>query len=360
MITAIVEEPLIVEFNLNEIISINGQSSYIATESGKLINNYRSGVIFPNDKITYKTDLVNKNEIPITVKPTIRVTQPGQGVFQSLNLGFFNLSNNDKVSLSEEFFVYNEGHTEITIQYEVLNATDYKRIDSVTITKHIEVLSLSDKLQSDQNNTLLAGIIVSSIIGGGTLTALYLNQKTSKIEINRLDKHNKLAEEQIKLLNKQNQELKNQFKVQNRPWITLSDLTPNWMRVNGNLIPYDQNHPATLNSSWEELDFKIEIKNIGKLPAYNLNIFTEHKFKPITINDLKKSQHIIKKLTLLPLDSVPYHFTIPMKDLNQNNKFYYGIKIEYDIGYEDNNKQFQYYVYALKKSSWETILSEIE
>ena len=260
VLVVILEEPFIVEFDLNEITTINGGSSYISTESGKLINNYRSGVIFPNDKITYKTDLNNKKEIPIMIKPTIKVVQAGQNVIEPTELESVNISNNEKISFSEEFFIAGEGHVEIIIEYQIFNTTDNKQIDFARISKDVEVLSLSDKLQSDQNNTLLAGIIASSIIGGGTLTALYFNQKTSKIEISRLDKHNKLAEEQIQLLEKQNQQLKDQFEVQNRPWIGVS----RWqINEDGRIGFYYRNFGKTPPTSVEIEVFEAT-KNISK------------------------------------------------------------------------------------------------
>ena len=64
----LLDEPFIVEFDLNQIDTINGESKFLHTEKGKLINNYRSGVVFPSDKITYKTDVIGDVNENILIK----------------------------------------------------------------------------------------------------------------------------------------------------------------------------------------------------------------------------------------------------------------------------------------------------
>ncbi|MCV0367326.1 MAG: hypothetical protein K5798_08725 [Nitrosopumilus sp.] len=207
-LSVILDEIVIVEFDLNQIDSINGGSYYVHTENGKLINNYRSGAIFPSDKITYKTDLVSNVDDIITVKPTVKVIQAGTNVTEPVEmriLGFDNKGELEKIS--QEFFVGREGRTEIIIEYQILNNTTQKQIDLARLTSEIEVLSLSDKLQSDQNYTLLVGIIVSGGIGFITFLALRSSQKTAKNEVKQLEIQNDL-------MKTQNEQLQKQFKEQ--------------------------------------------------------------------------------------------------------------------------------------------------
>lgn len=205
---AFVGEYVIVGFELNQIDTINGGSMFVHTENGKLINNYRNGAIFPSDKITYKTDLISNRNDAITVNPTIKVIQAGMNVTEPVKIRTLILDNQGELEkISHEFFVGREGRTEIIIEYQILNNTTLKQIDLARLTSEIEVLSLSDKLQSDQNFTLLVGIIVSGGIGFITFLALRSSQKTAKNEVKQLEIQNDL-------MKKQNEQLQEQFQEQ--------------------------------------------------------------------------------------------------------------------------------------------------
>ena len=138
----IVDELIIVEFDLNQVSTLNGASKYLYTEEGKLLNNYRGEAVFPNDKLTYKTNVISKLNESVQVLPTIQIIRGGQNTTDPIKLDVIDFSKADeKVSISGEFFIKEQGHNEIVIEYRILNASDGKQVDLNRINDEVQVIS---------------------------------------------------------------------------------------------------------------------------------------------------------------------------------------------------------------------------
>lgn len=204
-ITAVLllNEPIIVEFELNELSKVDLENEYFKME-GVLINNFRDIVIFPEDKLTFKTTLKNKSEQSIDYTPIIKILQGENTVQDPIILPNRTLlPERGWTFWQTDFFVGGEGTKRLEIEIKIRDANTWEELPSKTFEKDLQVLSLSNKIQSDQNITLLAGILVSGLIGSITLAALYSNQKTSKKEVKQLEVQNELMKTQNEQLQKQ-------------------------------------------------------------------------------------------------------------------------------------------------------------
>ena len=74
-VTIFLDEPIIISLELNQISKVELENSYFRTENGIVINNFRDTIIFPDDKLTFKTTLINKSEKTIDYTPIIRILQ---------------------------------------------------------------------------------------------------------------------------------------------------------------------------------------------------------------------------------------------------------------------------------------------
>jgi len=309
----LLNEPIIVNFDLNQISKIDFENEYFIM-NGVLINNYRDVVIFPNDKLTFKATLLNKSDKEIDYIPTIKILQGEKiidGPIQLVNRTL--IPNVGWTFYQHEFFVGDEGTKRFQI---TINGTDIETGNQIP-TKYIEIdlqiLSLSNKIQSDQTNTLLAGVIASFMIGGGTLTALYFNQRTSNKEISKLDNQNELSEKQIRLLKKQNQDLKEQTSIQNRPWVSIADVEPRY-HLKPNML-------------------EINIKNFGKSPAHNVIYRGLVSTDGISEEDLKQFSFFPDSYTLAPNEIIAMRQIITPEQYKiahgSGNCLYFALELNY-------------------------------
>ena len=325
------DESFIVLFDLNKISSPVGRSDYVYTEKGTLINNYRDNVVFPNDKITYKTTLKYQQTEDVTVIPTIKIIQGGKNTTNPIELKSIDFHNKgESRDISQEFFVGNEGHNEIIIEYQIFNSSNNVQLDLARITEQVEVLSLSDKLQSDQNNTLFLGTIASVIIGAVTTLALIFSVHYSKEEVNRFDEQNTFSKEQIRLLGNQNDELKKHNILQNRPWIVINPLKFHLAVLDTREIPWEdylKNVSADPNFEVpKEVRMIVSCKNVGSSPARVIQ-YRYRGTEKITLEQLKQKKH--SERILLPSQEMTWVANTPY--FGQEYFISFLVEYSYDI-----------------------------
>lgn len=200
------------------------ESEWIKINTANLQVQVSDRIISPNDPVTLFLNITNKVPLNIMIDPEFYPYIAGElgdaKHVASMTYGFEHTG-----TFSRLYFPTSEGLNilKVALKISYSNGTFLTYQNDTT---SFDVVSNTDKLQIQQNYYLFWGVIASATIGGGTLTALYFNQKTSKEEISKLDKQNKLSEKQIRLLQKQNQDLKEQTSIQNRPWISLSTEEP--------------------------------------------------------------------------------------------------------------------------------------
>jgi len=309
----LLNEPIIVNLELNQIANIDFENEYFKMD-GILINNYRDIVIFPDDKLTFKTTLHNKSDKEIDYVPTIKLLRGEKTVDGPTQLANRTLNPNVGWTFyKHEFFVGDEGTKRLQIMIEGTEVEAGTQIPIQYIETDLQILSLSNKIQSDQTNTLLMGVIASSFIGGGTLSALYFNQKTSKKEIKKLDKQNELSEKQINLLQKQNQDLKEQTSIQNRPWVSVADIEPRY----------------SLKPNFLE----INIKNFGKSPAHNILVRSLVSDDKVTEDELEIFNFADNFYSLAPNEIISIRLIITPDDYKIGHSsmepLYFGLELNY-------------------------------
>ena len=181
------------------------ESEWIKISSANLYTRYQDPTISPNDQIFMILNVTNKVPHNILVEPSFHTYFSGNPTDiqsgEKMTYGHY-----AEGKFQSDFFPKFEGLNivQVALKISYSNGT-FLTYQNATTT--FDVISKSDELQIQQNYFLLAGVIISSVIGGGTLTALYFNRRTSK--------------EEIKLLEIQNHDLKEQHIIQNRPWISL-------------------------------------------------------------------------------------------------------------------------------------------
>lgn len=315
-------EQIIINFELNKISDIDFENNYFALDA-VLINNYRDSIVFPDDKLTVSAVLLNKWDREMNYFPTIKVLQGEkmiQGPFQLKNYTL--IPNEGWTFFQQTFFVGDENTKRLQITIEGFDVETGDQIIKNDIEVELSILSLSNKIQSEQVNTLLMGVIASSVIGGGTLTALYFNQRNSHKEIKKLDKQNELSEKQIKLLQKQNQDLKEQTSIQNRPWVSIADIEPRYS-LKPNML-------------------EINIKNFGKSPAHNIvssfmvsdEEINEENWNPITVSSdsysLAPNEIIAMRRVLTPDEYKMAH--------GSRRSLYFALELNYTYENEKTGK----------------------
>lgn len=321
----LLDEPIIINLELNKISDIDLKNSVFKT-NGILLNNFRDTVIFPDDKLTYKTNLVNNHEDYVNYFVSLTLMQGGNPVsyaeFENRTL----VPNGGWTSYQTEFFVGEEGTKELKINFVGKHPTTNEVIIHKTFSKDLQIQSLSDKIQSDQTFALSIGVIASSVIGGITATALILNQKTAKKE--------------VYLLEEQSKEIRNQSKIQNRPWIgEATAYLGHEVYLNNKNEEKDDDEWNLLNSEQKnafnvtKIRRYIEIKNFGTLPA--TKVVCKGKFFIDTI----PSKHDVERIsptssaTLMPNATTRFKFNVTIEEekaaKDPSQKCYFGWETEY-------------------------------
>lgn len=293
------------------------ESEWIKINTANLLAQFGDRIISPNDPVTLFLNVTNKVPLNIMIGPEFYPYITGE-LGDVKHVVPMTYGREHTGTFSRHYFPTSEGLNILTVALKISypNGT-FLTYQNATTSFH--VVSNTDKLQIQQNNFLFWGITASAIIGGGTLTALYFNQKTSKEEISKLDKQNKLSAKQIKLLKTQNDDLKEQTSIQNRPWISIADRKP--------------------SHELSSIMLKIFIKNFGKSPANNITFRGLTDDKPLTIESLSKTANAGFNYSLAPNEGMSFRQVISPEEYKAGhggNGFYFAMYVEYT--YENSKK----------------------
>lgn len=124
--------------------------------------------IYPNDELLLQLDITNKKPVRWNIEPKIYIDVGGDILKKREDIGRTQLGINYTGTLSYLFYASGEGQNNIKIALAIsdFNGTFIKYENG---TANFPVLSTSDKLLHDQNNSVLLGVIVSGLVGMGAL-----------------------------------------------------------------------------------------------------------------------------------------------------------------------------------------------
>ena len=356
----IFEEDIVVNFNLNEITKLEFDNGNFDV-TGLILNNYRDFPIFTDDKITMKMVLVNKHDERLDYTAILHILHSGHEFGDPIILENRTLiSNSGWTNFNTEFFIPNEGTNEIVVEIVARNPETWEIDFSDSFTKQVDVLSTSDRLNFDQNNYMLWGVIASSVIGGATIVALILNQREARKEVKLLEKQNETFEKEVNarvrpiigrhVINKEKKEFKSIGYDEDGE--SLSVLT----RVNGD----------TFSLTKEKI--MIFIENTGNLPSLHMKKTQFCQTRQYKMHTDKAPDFSIEEIGV-QLDPKKDENSVSMTSLGQNEFYstdiawtsdqfrqahssngmgvYFGLLIWYK---GDGNREFYYHMegYFLK------------
>lgn len=297
-------------------------------------------VVSPNDQLTLMLNVTNKNSTRFYVEPKIYLDVGGEVLkkredFEPIQLGI----NYTGVLLPYTFFAANEGQNNVRVALAIssFNGTFIKYENATT---SFSVLSTSDKLLHDQNNTVLLGVIFSGIIGTATVVALFGTKRSSDRYADELRESNKFLKTQTEtavgqmgVLKEQNQLYREQFSLLNRPWISISNLDP--------LV----HQPCYLY---------VPLKNYGKTPAVRIKTKYLVKEDNITVDELERDGKPVETADMTPDEIWSENLEMPKETYDKmlsTDNCYFGLYIEYS--YENNKTGTTTIICQIQKSAQE-------
>jgi hypothetical protein len=289
-------------------------NKHFQSENNKIIMHSGHGFLAPYDQLTAGFNFMNRYDEPVEVATTI-IKQVGDQPTSQL-LGDYFVAGNKTDYEPYVFHVSTEGENDIRFVITLKNSTSHLFIQNLTTpTIPLPVESVSSKLQEQANTITFSTLIVSGIIGGGTVYALIGTKRSSDRHANELKDANKLLAEQNKMY-------REQFRVQNRPWIAEIVSTIAVSKMYNDRGEYRLCDQYNAMSDTEKIDFNcthvdwsITIKNFGKTPAFNACCRTLQSY-----NSLPEKQNFGEfgsKFVLMPDNKIEILFT--MEALTSNN-----------------------------------------
>lgn len=226
------------DFPEDKLIKINSANIYSFEQA-----------VSPNDQLMLMLNVTNKNSTRFYVEPKIYIDVGGEVLKKKENFGPIELGINYTGELPPyTFFAANEGQNNVKVLL-VISSFNGTFIKYENATTSFSVLSTSDKLLHDQNNTVLLGVIVSGLVGAGAL--IFTAIQTLKLREER--------------------------KLTLRAWI--GDVgskftTKNVINATGETMAYEEWKKLS-ESSKQQFDYKsVEIhflvKNFGTVPAVDI------------------------------------------------------------------------------------------
>lgn len=199
------------------------ESKWIKINSANFYTRIGERAITPNDQVTLVLNVTNKVPLNIMIEPEFHTYQAGKLV-DIRNVSHMVYGHEYTGIFTRNYFPTSEGLNVIKVALKISysNGTFLTYQNTTTV---FDVISKTDKLQMQQNDYLLIGVIASSFIGGGTVLALAFNVHFSRKEVDHLEK---------------------QAKTENRPWLGATTM-------------------MTINRAPLQLIF--HYKNYGKFPA---------------------------------------------------------------------------------------------
>ncbi len=196
VIIFIFQESIVQNLNLNEVKKIDSASNkYFKFTEGKILNYKRSQVIFPNDKLNYLYTIQNISTQNLTFAPILHIKTAGKDIQDPIPLTALTINAGKSLINWQHFFIAHQGNIELDLNVRILDPENNNAlIDEIDVLTDVDVLSLSEKLQSDLNtsNTLL--VVFSGITAITTASYFGLHLKQQKKENRRnalLERFNK-------------------------------------------------------------------------------------------------------------------------------------------------------------------------
>lgn len=311
-----------VVFNQNTILDIKE-----ATIFGK----YKLGPAFPEENMIFHLTVAKKLSPLVVIKPLIYTqvgNNPEQLFAKNKNQS---LDSNSYQTFDYDFFSQNEGENNIRVAlkltYPYVNGSG---VDYINGTTSFNVISTSDKLLSDQNNTIFWGLIISGISGMGALIFTAYQTYSSKQE----------REQTV------------------RAWIgqkgaTLIDLRGIYNAQNQMLTSEQWSQMTTVQQNAftpTSVEYVLILKNYGRIPAFNVQgrlvVTTNPSFSEM-------GGEYGEPAEIMPDDEHLYPIIIPwqyvyQKQQNPNFKFYILFEVKYNSG---NMKKKKVYGFMSEFSS---------
>jgi len=316
------------------------EDDWIKVNSAKIYHYSYEQAISPNDQLTLQLNVTNKKQIRFYVEPKIYLDVGGEVLKKRENFGAIQLGINSTGELSPyAFFAANEGQNNIRVLL-ALSSFNGTFIKYENATTSFQVISPSDKLLHDQNNTVLLGVIFSGIIGIATVLALFGTKRSSdrhatelRTSNDFLKKQTEISAKQMDALQEQNQLYRDQFSSLNRPWISLSNLDPLTHEPNYLMVP---------------------LKNYGKTPAVNIKTKYHVKEGNFTVDELQRDGKSVDTASMTPdeiwTENLEMSSETYTKMLSTDN-CYFGLYIEYS--YETGKTGVTTIICQIKKGTKE-------
>lgn len=171
-----------------------GESKYYTVSYGGILNLDRANYVYPNDRLSYLVVLNKKTTVgQIYINASMQYIV-GHTIAETYDFGYLPLGGSavNYVQYEYPFSAREEGTNEIRLILNIFDSNG-KPIDWAVEDTPFQVLSTTDKLQSDlvtATGILAVGTIV---IGAVTIITLIQTNRTHKKQIETTDKQNKIS-----------------------------------------------------------------------------------------------------------------------------------------------------------------------
>lgn len=157
----------------------------------KLNNAERDDVIIPYDEIRYQFDIHNLKDYPADIYYELEFFKGNdkEGTYNGTDQI---IPKSTSRQIINKIFLKTPGSYDIKLNIFFKNFTDNKYAQFSPGIEGIEVLSKSDQIQLQQNDSLMLGVFVSAAIGFGTATALAFSVHYSREVVNETKRSNRI------------------------------------------------------------------------------------------------------------------------------------------------------------------------
>ena len=284
----------IYEFDFPTLPTINLPKNVWFESSNNNIYSQQYNNAIEYNKLTLSLNFTNQNDYAIKIIPELEYFSDEREIIRLTN-NEIEIQSNSFANSNMSFFVNKAGtnHLNVTAAVFFINGT---LADKIVAQSDLQVVTMSSKLQHDSNAITLKATIVSTIIGGITITALaitlYFSNKQTKFMIN-----NSIEEQ--------------------RPWLSVSD----------------SDKPFEITNDTVSID----LKNYGKTQAIITTAKGFVREKLFTIDELKNAPSLYDivddstaHMAPTELWTEPIPIDEKMQNKIKNNDFYFGLYMEYE------------------------------
>lgn len=274
----------------------------------------RDEIITTNERLLLKLELTNKQPYNLTIEPEI-YTWTGNNEPKIQNLHNMTYGIKYGPAVKSYFFtapsMEGENFLKILIKISYSNGTHIDDVDYITTQN---ILSTESAIQENQSTTLMWSVIISGLVGSGTVGALLWTIRVSMKENSFHKTHTKEIEDQTKIL-------KNQAKMENRPWIGASKGIQ--------FVPEFSRHTFYL-------------KNYGKTPAFKVREHGDYSETKPSKDKVREMEVSDSEAMVLPQQEAQFHFQIPKSKIEQSIKGEITLYFSIFIKYQTQNKENAY------------------